>query len=104
MAAHLVRGFGVGLTCSWERCAGLGGEKVKEGTRRWGWVRQSSAGQAHSALHPSTTAVFSLFPLPAQVGAKLLGCDVKIASRLLGKVVQGKTLSRWVGWGGRVGV
>ena len=29
-----------------------------------------------------------------QVGTKLLAADVKIASRLLGKVVHGKTLTR----------
>lgn len=32
----------------------------------------------------------------SQVGTKLLAADVKIASRLLGKIVHGKTLSRWV--------
>jgi hypothetical protein len=35
-------------------------------------------------------------PEPLQYGSKLLAADVKIASRLMGKIVQGKTLSRCV--------
>lgn len=43
-------------------------------------------------------ALLNSFALPAllQVGTKLLAADVKIASRLLGKVVHGKTLTRCV--------
>lgn len=43
---------------------------------------------------PSTAPAL---PFPCQVGTKLLAADVKIASRLMGKVVQGKTLTRCAG-------
>lgn len=52
--------------------------------------------QALPPIDPTQLRTTPAVP-PVQVGTKLLAADVKIASRLMGKVVHGKTLTRWVG-------
>lgn len=48
----------------------------------------------NAAIAISTSCMTACLLAWSQVGTKLLAADVKIASRLLGKVVHGKTLTR----------